>query len=30
MSAELVTQDGIIEVASLLIPLNDKQLFYPT
>jgi chemosensory pili system protein ChpC len=29
MSAELVTQDGIIEVASLLIPLNDKQLLLP-
>jgi chemosensory pili system protein ChpC len=29
MSAELVTQDGISEVASLLIPLNEKQLLLP-
>lgn len=29
MSAEIVTQDGIREVASLLIPLNDKQLLLP-
>jgi len=29
MSAELVTQDGINEVASLLIPLNEKQLLLP-
>jgi chemosensory pili system protein ChpC len=29
MSAELVTQNGIIKVASLLIPLNDKQLLLP-
>jgi chemosensory pili system protein ChpC len=29
MSAELVTQDGIIKVASLLIPLHDKQLLLP-
>ncbi|MFT4763042.1 MAG: chemosensory pili system protein ChpC [Oleispira sp.] len=29
MSAELVTQDGINEVASLLIPLHDKQIILP-
>ncbi|MFT6690914.1 MAG: chemosensory pili system protein ChpC [Colwellia sp.] len=29
MSAELVTQNGILKVASLLIPLNDKQLLLP-
>ncbi len=29
MSAELVTQDGISEVASLLIPLHEKQLLLP-
>jgi chemosensory pili system protein ChpC len=29
MSAELVTKDGISEVASLLIPLTDKQLLLP-
>lgn len=29
MSAEVVTQDGISEVASLLIPLHDKQLILP-
>jgi len=29
MSAELITQDGITEVASLLIPLHEKQLLLP-
>jgi chemosensory pili system protein ChpC len=29
MSAELVTQDGVSEVASLLIPLHEKQLLLP-
>ncbi|MFT5718046.1 MAG: chemosensory pili system protein ChpC [Oleiphilaceae bacterium] len=29
MSAELVTQNGIIEVPSLLISLNDRQLLLP-
>ncbi|MBQ0729224.1 MAG: chemotaxis protein CheW [Oleispira antarctica] len=29
MSAELVTQDGISEVSSLLIPLHEKQLILP-
>lgn len=29
MSAELVTKDGISEVASLLIPLHEKQLVLP-
>ena len=29
MSAEVVTQDGVSEVASLLIPLHDKQLILP-
>lgn len=29
MSTEIVTQDGVIEVASLLIPLHDKQLILP-
>lgn len=29
MSAEIVSQGGISEVASLLIPLNDKQLLLP-
>tara|TARA_B100001059_G_C17759157_1_gene541740 strand:- start:66 stop:554 length:489 start_codon:yes stop_codon:yes gene_type:complete len=29
MSVEVITQDGVAEVASLLIPLNDKQLILP-
>ena len=29
MSAEIVTQDGVNEVASLLLPLHDKQLILP-
>lgn len=29
MSAELITQDGITEVSSLLIPLHEKQLLLP-
>jgi chemosensory pili system protein ChpC len=29
MSAEVVTQDGVSEVASLLIPLHNKQLILP-
>jgi chemosensory pili system protein ChpC len=29
MSAEIVTQDGVKKVASLLIPLHDKQLVLP-
>lgn len=29
MSVEVITQDGITEVASLIIPLHDKQLVLP-
>jgi chemosensory pili system protein ChpC len=29
MSAELVTQDGVSEIAGLLIPLHEKQLLLP-
>ena len=29
MSSEVITQDDVIEVSSLLIPLNDKQLVLP-
>ena len=29
MSAEVINQDGISEVASLIIPLHDKQLVLP-